>query len=340
MASKIGKGKSDLFKQFLKTVEKETFAIEDLFKKRKDRFEEEYKDYIKRKKKERKIPEKHKVQHYPTINEIKKRPSPVSKIKWKPEKEKKPVEQWLKTRLVGFDDLIERGIPKGSSILIAGGAGSGKTIFCLQTLNYAASNGEKCLYISFEESEENLKKHMRAFGWDPDSLEKKGLLKIKRADAFEIARSVEALLAKAKGELIIELEEIFGLIPSNFKPDRIALDSLSALAAAFSRREENYRIYIEQLFRYFEKKGVTSFLISETEQLPTKYSETGVEEFLADGVIVLYNIRRGNVRENAIEILKLRGTKHQKKIVAFQITDKGMVVYPGQEIFGGIEEIK
>lgn len=332
------KDEGDLFNRLLKTVEKDADMLGNLFKKQKGKSREEYKDFIKRKMIERKMPEKHKLKHYPTVNEIKKRPRKVKSIKRKIKKKKIPVEKWLKIGVPGFDDLLEKGIPKGTAVLVAGGAGSGKTIFALQTLNYAASNGERCLYISFEESERNLKKHMQDFGWNPDSLEKAGLLKIKQADAFDISTSVEALLAKAKGELMIELDELPGLVPDGFKPDRIVLDSLSALAAAFSKREETYRVYIEQLFRYFEKKGVTSFLISETEQLPTKFSEAGVEEFLADGVIVLYNIRRGNIRENAIEILKLRGAKHQKKIVAFQITEKGMVVYPEQEVFGGLEE--
>jgi KaiC/GvpD/RAD55 family RecA-like ATPase len=74
-------------------------------------------------------------------------------------------------------------------------------------------------------------------------------------------------------------------------------------------------------------------LITETEQVPKIFSPTGVEEFLADGVIVLYSLKHENVRENAVEVLKLRGAKHQKKIVAMQITDKGIVVYPEQEVF-------
>ncbi len=330
----VKKGKS-AFNKLLKTVKKDTNALAGMFKKNAKVSRESYKNFIERKKEERKKAEKHKLKHYPTRDEIKKG---RKKIKIKKGAGKKEPTEWMKTGIQGFDDLLEKGIPKGSAILLSGGAGCGKTIFALQVLNYAASKGEKCLYISFEESEKSLKKHMKDFGWDPETLEKKGFLKIKQADAFDISTSVEALLAKAKGELLIELDEIPGLIPEGFKPDRIVLDSLSALAAAFSKKEETYRIYIEQLFRYFEKKGVLSFLISETEQLPTKFSENGVEEFLADGVIVLYNIRRGTIRENAIEILKMRGTKHQKKIVAFQITDKGIVVYPEQEVFGGMEE--
>ena len=137
---------------------------------------------------------------------------------------------------------------------------------------------------------------------------------------------------KAKGELLIDIEPV--VFPEHFKPDFIIVDSLTAIASAFTGKEDSYRIYIEQLFRFFEKLGANSFLITETEQIPKIFSTSGVEEFLADGVIVIYNFKRGDVRENGIEILKLRGAKHQKKIVAMQITDNGMVVYPDQEVFG------
>ena len=242
---------------------------------------------------------------------------------------------YLWTHIAGFDALMDSGIPKGNSVIVAGGAGSGKTIFCLQTLYEAAKKGEKCLYMSFEESAEKLEKHMRDFGWDPSTFIAEGKLIIQRFNPFDITRGVDALLLKAKGELLIDIKPV--LLPEGFHPDRIVVDSLTAIASAFSGKEDSYRIYIEQLFRFFEEIGATSFLITETKQIPTIFSSTGVEEFLADGVIVLYNIKRGNIRENAIEILKLRGAKHQKKIVAMQITDHGVEVFPEQEVFGDLD---
>jgi circadian clock protein KaiC len=244
-------------------------------------------------------------------------------------------ENFVKTGIEGFDKLMEKGIPKGSSVLVAGGAGSGKTIMCLQMLANAARAGEKCLYMSFEESESRLRKHMENFGWKPDELEKSGNLLIKRMSSYDIAKSVEALLAKERGELMIDLDPV--ILPAGFKPDRIVIDSVSSIASYLFGRPEQYRSYIEQLFRYFERLGTTTFLIAETKQIPETFSPSGVEEFLADGVIVLYNIRKGDVRENAIEILKLRGAKHVKKIVAMQIVEnEGIVVYPDQEVFGGL----
>ena len=250
-----------------------------------------------------------------------------------------PLQNWVKTGIPGFDSLLEKGIPRGTSTLVAGGAGSGKTIFLLQIMNYVASMGKKAIYISLEESEERLRKHMHDFNWNPEKYEKRGAIKIIRIDPFEISRGVEALLSAAKGELKMNIAELGEIIPKDFKPAWVFIDSLTALAAAFREDTDNYRIYIEQLFRYFEKQGVTSFLVSETEQIPTKFSKSGVEEFLADAVVVLYHIKRGNIREHAIEVLKLRGAKHQNKIVAMKIMEKkGIVIYPEQEVFGGIKE--
>jgi len=249
---------------------------------------------------------------------------------------KKPEKKYILTGISGFDALLERGIPRGSAILIAGGTGAGKTIFCLQTLAKHASNGERCFYMSFEESDEKLMQHMKDFGWDAEKLIKSGKLKIQKYSPFEISRSVEAMLAKEKGELLIDIQPV--VLPEGFRPDLIVIDSLTAVASAFIGKEDSYRVYIEQLFSFFEKIGSTSLLITETEQIPKIFSTTGVEEFLADGVIVLYNIKKGGIRESAIEILKMRGEKHQKKIVAMRITDKGIVVYPEQDVFGGIEE--
>ena len=242
---------------------------------------------------------------------------------------------FVKTGILGFDDLLEKGIPGSSSILLCGGPGSGKTIMGLQILNHHASLGKKCVYLTFEESEEKLRQHMRDFRWDIDKLEKEGNMVIIKYGLYSLTRRVEALLEKAKGELLIDVNPV--LFPENFVPEFVVIDSLTAVASAFYGREDTYRIYVEQLFRLLEQVGATSFLITESTQIPVKLTESGVEEFLADGVIILYNIKSGNIRESAIEVLKLRGASFQKKIVAMKVeAGKGIVVYPEQEVFGGV----
>lgn len=240
--------------------------------------------------------------------------------------------EWIKTGIPGFDELFRWGIPKGTNILVAGGPGTGKTIFCLQTLCNAVRRGHDCLYITLEELPVRLRHHMRQFGWNVEKLEKKGFTLIQR-DPFKIARTVEALLESLKGRLPVELTEVAELVPKGSKPYMIVLDSISALESAFTGRPESYRIYIEQLFRLFERIGATTFLITETEEAPKTFSRTGVEEFLADGVFVMYYFKVGDRRIRAIEVLKMRGVKHVNKIVPFQIGDHGMEVFPGERLY-------
>jgi len=72
------------------------------------------------------------------------------------EKKLKQVDRYVKTGIPGFNELITKGIPKGSAVLIAGGTGSGKTIICLQMLVHHASQGKNCYYLGFEESEDRI----------------------------------------------------------------------------------------------------------------------------------------------------------------------------------------
>lgn len=241
---------------------------------------------------------------------------------------------FIKLGVPGFDDLITNGVPRGSQILISGGPGTLKSTFCLQTLVNNAKKGKKCLFLSFEESQKNIIRNMTNFGWNPEELLKTGNLVIKNMDPFTMSRSVETLLAQARGELLIEVNEAKNLIPDGMKPDLIVIDSLSAISAGFFGKEEGYRAYMSQIFDTFRKLGATAFLITEVEHSTTKYSNSGVEEFLADGVFVFYNFRQENERINATEIIKLRGTQHKKRIVPFKIfSGKGITVYPMEELF-------
>jgi KaiC/GvpD/RAD55 family RecA-like ATPase len=253
---------------------------------------------------------------------------PEKKLKsLKKETKKKSDENFMKTGISGFDSLFEKnmGIPNGNSILIEGGPGSGKTIFCLATLNELCKQGKKCLYMSFEESKEQLITHMEEFGWKPKEFVKNGLLKIERFDAIDISRSIEALLSAAKKELLIEVEPMF--FPEDFKPDFVVIDSLTSIASAFTGEESRFRIYMEQLFRYLEKNNITNFLIREVSSpshIGTTFKEQGeAVSFLSDGIIVLYNVvYDSGERTFAIEILKMRGVSFKHKIVEFKIVNK------------------
>jgi len=247
--------------------------------------------------------------------------------------------EYVKTGIEGFDKLMSKGIPKGSNVLVSGGPGSGKTIFCLQLLSYHASKGKKCLFISFEESTKRLIKHMDEFGWNPDELINSGNLKINRYltsdiyyDEHASKDSVQAMMAKETTQYTMDLEP-FIIGQDEYSPDIIVIDSLTAISSTFVGGHQKYRMYLDRLFRFFETLGSTNFLIAEAMDRGSNYSTNPAEDFLADAVIFFYNSRKHNVRESAIEILKMRGANHEKKIVAMNITDKGLIIYPDQEAF-------
>jgi KaiC/GvpD/RAD55 family RecA-like ATPase len=166
------------------------------------------------------------------------------------------------------------------------------------------------------------------YGWDFEEFEKKKQFAFLKFDALEIARSVEAMILREREKLTIQ----FGSFELPFTPDRIAVDSLSALSIAFEKKE-NYRKYVRYLFERLEKYDSVNYFITETEQNPSVYSRAGIEEFLADGVIVLYNIKVGNSRRNAVEILKLRASKHEKRIIPYEIGKIGIELHADEKIF-------
>ncbi|MFH0863280.1 MAG: ATPase domain-containing protein [Candidatus Altiarchaeota archaeon] len=251
---------------------------------------------------------------------------------------------FLKTRVSTFDDLISRkGVERGNTILVSGGCGTGKTVFTFQSLFNGALAGEHSLYVSLVEDSDKIKRHMKAnFGWDVDSLEAKGFMSIQKIDPFALADDITSMyeneknLSSPDGGLFI-MGGGLSLLDSRkikipFKPDRIVIDSISSLEAAF--RDKNcYRAYLQAMLDALNKHDSVNFILSEIEQEPDLYSRTGIEEFLVDGVIVLYNLRKGQVRRRALEILKLRCSDHIKEIVPYMIGDEGITIIPHDKVF-------
>jgi KaiC/GvpD/RAD55 family RecA-like ATPase len=240
-----------------------------------------------------------------------------------------------------FDSLIDqRGIERGSTIILSGGCGVGKTIFALQSIYNGALNGEKSVYLTLTEDPEKIKKHAKvSFGWDIDSMEKQDLVRIMKIDPYEVASDINAIMSTSEDRWVINLDsssETISLFDSKklklpFKPDRIVIDSLSALSSSFSDKN-NYRLYIQVLMDALNKHNSVNYLINEMIQDPTTCFNTGIEEFLADGVFILYSIRKGQLMRNAIEIVKLRCSGHVREMVPYMITNEGIKLHLGEKI--------
>ncbi len=216
----------------------------------------------------------------------------------------------------GMDELIEGGLNSGQVILLTGTTGTGKTIFSLQYLYNGAKKGEPAVFVSFEEPVENIKENAKKVGLDFDKLEKENKVIFARYDPFHA-------------------EDIYDLIESNIKKigaKRVVIDSISALGL-YVRDSAEIRRMIFNISLLLRKLNCTSVITSEILPLQNALSRFGVEEFVSDGIIVLYYLRSESQFARSLTVWKLRGSKHSKKLHPYDITDRAIIVYPKEEAF-------
>ncbi len=226
----------------------------------------------------------------------------------------------VSTGIPGLDELMSGGFERNSINLISGGAGTGKSIFSMQyIINGIKDFNEPGVFITFEEEKNKIARHMLKFGWDLKKLEEKGVLRIIEYSPDR----VERMLAEGGGEIELAIEEI--------KAKRLVIDSLTAFALLF-KDELKRREALLDLFKLIEKWGCTALLIGEYESDSERHQSNDVE-FEVDGIILLYYLRKGDVRNRALEVLKLRGSKHASRIYPMKITDQGIRVYSEEAVF-------
>jgi circadian clock protein KaiC len=226
------------------------------------------------------------------------------------------------TGVEGFDEMIEGGFEREAIMMVAADAGAGKSTFALQYLyNGAVEQNEAGLYITFEEPKGSVYKHMKRFGWDFAKLEKDGKFKYMQYAPHEAEKFF-------KDGTVIED------VVRDLKVKRVVIDSITSFALLF---ENDYKMRqaVLQLFSSLRKWGVTALVTSEGElnQLGDMKAKFGVE-FIADGFIAIHSIRKKEVRDFALEVVKMRGTNHFKKMVPLKMLEgKGIVLYPNQPVF-------
>ena len=226
------------------------------------------------------------------------------------------------TGIAGFDELIEGGFERGSTVLLVGAAGTGKTLFSMQFLYKGVTEfDEPGVLISFEEEKESLYKHALQFGWDFESLEKEEKFRL----LFFKPHQVTKILEEGGGQIRDALTEI------NAK--RVVVDSITAYALLFSdeykRREE-----VLEFFTLLGKWGITSIVVAEDDPDKVEKHEGSIG-FISDAVISMYykHDEEKGIRIHSLEVLKMRGTKHTNKICAMNFEEEGIVVYPDVEVF-------
>ncbi len=218
----------------------------------------------------------------------------------------------VSTGIPGLDPLIDHGFKERSSNLVAGNAGSGKTIFALQFLLEGIRKGEPGIYVTFEERKEKTYEDMRSFGWDLEKFENEG----KFVFLEYTPEQVKKILIEGGGQIENIIEKI--------KAKRIAIDSITSFALLYEDELTKKEAALS-LFDLINKWGCTAVMTSQQERDGAPGAEISAAlEFEVDSIVILYHSKMDGYRKRAIEILKMRGTKIPEKTYQLIIDSKGL----------------
>ncbi|HEY4373478.1 MAG TPA: circadian clock protein KaiC [Burkholderiales bacterium] len=224
------------------------------------------------------------------------------------------------TGISGMDEITEGGLPARRPTLVCGSAGSGKTMFAMEFLVRGATEfGEPGVMMMFEESAGELTTNMRSLGFDLDDLVRKKKLVM---DYVYIERSE----IEETGDY--DLEGLFirlGHAIDSIGAKRVVIDTLEALFSGFDS-EAILRAELRRLFRWLKDKGMTTVITGERgEASLTRY---GLEEYVADCVILLDHRVVEEVSTRRLRVIKYRGTTHGTNEYPFMIGAGGFSVLP------------
>jgi circadian clock protein KaiC len=234
-----------------------------------------------------------------------------------------PIEK-LPTGIPGLDHICEGGLPRGRATLIAGTAGSAKTVFSTQYLAEGIRrHGEPGVFVTFEDGVDDIRRNMAGFGWDIEGWERDG--KWAFVDASPHPDGSEIVVGDYDlGALMARIEHAVRRVGAK----RISLDSLNALFVQY-REHALLRAELFRITRHLKQMGLTVVFTGERTEEYGEVSRHGLEEFVADNVVILRNLLTDERRRRTLEVLKMRGATHQRGEFPFTVTpDRAIVVLP------------
>ena len=224
------------------------------------------------------------------------------------------------TGIAGLDDITLGGLPRGRPTLVCGAAGCGKTLLGVEFLVCGALKyGEPGVFLMFEETADELAANTRSLGFDLDDLVARKLLSI---DFVHLERSeIEETGDYNLDGLFIRLAHAIQAIGAK----RIVIGTIEALFAGLSN-EAVLRSELRRLFRWIKDQGITAVITGERgDRTLTRY---GLEEYVADCVIVLEHRVVEQLSTRHLRVVKYRGSTHGTNEYPFMIGAKGISVLP------------
>ena len=224
------------------------------------------------------------------------------------------------TGIRGLDEVTQGGLPEGRPTLLCGSAGCGKTLFGMTFLyNGAVEYNEPGAFLAFEEQPEDLIKNVGSLNYDIEKLiaEKKLAIDHVQLDRTQIAESGE-----------YDLEGLFirlGFAIDSIGAKRVVVDTIETLFSGLEN-EQVLRSELRRLFEWLKARGVTAIITGERgEGTLTRY---GLEEYVADCVILLDNRIHDQLSTRRLRIVKYRGSAHGTNEYPFIIDEQGITVMP------------
>jgi circadian clock protein KaiC len=224
------------------------------------------------------------------------------------------------TGIGGLDEITQGGLPQGRPTLLCGSAGCGKTLFGMTFLyNGAVEYNEPGVFLAFEERPDDLIKNVGSLNYDIEKLIAEKKLAI---DHVELERSKIA----ESGEY--DLEGLFirlGFAIDSIGAKRVVVDTIETLFGGLEN-EQLLRSELRRLFEWLKEKGVTAVITGERgEGTLTRY---GLEEYVADCVILLDNRVHDQLSTRRLRVVKYRGSAHGTNEYPFIIDEQGITVMP------------
>jgi circadian clock protein KaiC len=225
-----------------------------------------------------------------------------------------PVRKRVKTGILGLDEMLSGGLFGGSTTLVRGAPGTGKTTLGMQFLySGITEENERGLLISFEEFPLSLHRDALSFGWDLRKLEKEEKLRL----IFTSPRIFLSSLQSPTSPLNRTIQE--------WDVRRVVLDSISHFTRTTRDSKELREIY-NNIINGLKREGITSILTSEDSGTSLSTEERGRISFIVDNIILMRYVEIDSAMQRAILVLKTRGSDHAKEIRRFELREGGLIV--------------
>jgi circadian clock protein KaiC len=219
----------------------------------------------------------------------------------------------IKTGIEELDKMLGGGFLEHDAVMVAGTAGTGKTTLAMQYLVNGIAMDQPGIYLSFEQLPDQLYRDSLNFGWDLRKLEAENKLRL-------VCTSPDVLIQEEGAQILL------GQPIKEINAQRIVVDSLSHLSMFI--KEEDMRLQIYRTLMFFKTQSLSSILIWEAPQMSGQtfaISDVGMS-FLVDTIIMLKFVEIDSSIRDAMVVMKMRGSDHDRRLREYQVGSTGIVI--------------